>query len=129
MLVGEEEMRNTFLKVISDEYMRRIICSTIVEAKSIEEIKQESGIPISTCYRRVHDLVNLRLLKVESTIITDMGKKFERYRSTISGATVSLLSGELTVDVEVNPKVMDDNLYKMWKSMKKEKSEAISILV
>ena len=97
------------------------------EAKSVEEIKHESSIPISTCYRRVHDLIDLRLLRVESTIITDAGKKFERYRSVISGATVSLLSGELVINVEMNPDAVDDKLHKMWKAMKTESREITSV--
>jgi hypothetical protein len=31
--------------------MRRILCSIMVEAKSIDQIGRESAIPLSTCYR------------------------------------------------------------------------------
>ena len=126
-MVGQEDRRKAFLRAISDDYTRRIISGTMAEAKSIEEIRHESGIPISTCYRRVHELVNLRLLRIESIVITAAGKKFERFRSVISGATISLLSNELVIDVEMNPEAADDQLNSMWKSIKRENEDLIPL--
>lgn len=124
MMVEQESRRKLFLKAISDEYTRRIICNTMSEAKSIEEIKQESGIPISTCYRRVHSLVDIHLLRIENIVITSSGKKFEKFRSVISGATISLVSGELEIDVVINPEAQDEKLHAMWKSMKKDNEKS-----
>lgn len=96
----EESRRDGVVRAMSDRYARKILASTILEAKSIEEISRENGIPISTCYRRVHELIRLQLLKTESTIVTTAGKRFETFKSELKGATITLLSDKLFVDVQ-----------------------------
>lgn len=125
MMVEQESGRDAVLQVLSDEYMRAILCSTISNAKSMVEISNENGIPISTCYRRVHELVNFHLLKTEKTVITSNGKKYETFRSTLRAATITLLSGKLSVDVVMNPNT-EDKLQGMLESMRDGSTNAVS---
>ena len=46
-LVQEVERKDALLLAMSDEYMRKILCSIMSEAKSIEQISRENGIPLS----------------------------------------------------------------------------------
>lgn len=85
----------------------------MMNAKSIDEISHENLIPISTCYRRVRELVNLRLLKIEKIVITDIGKKYETYRSAVKSVTVRLVSGELWIDVATSDSP-EERLRSMW---------------
>ena len=105
MMVEEQDRKDAVLVAMSDHYMRRILAATMVEGKSIDEISKEKMIPVSTCYRRVHELVGLRLLRIERTVITDTGKKYETYRSAFRDAKVSISSGELAVEVTVTPQI------------------------
>ena len=52
-LVQEVERKDAVLLAMSDEYMLKILCSIMSEAKSVEKISSENGIPLSTCYRRI----------------------------------------------------------------------------
>jgi hypothetical protein len=117
MMVEQEERKYDLLRALSDEYKRRILSSTTSCAKSMEEISRENEIPVSTCYRRVHELINLRLLRVESTIITPNGKKYETFRSVLKGVSVTLESGQLFVDVVMNPRAPEERLHSLWKSV------------
>ena len=105
MMVEEQDRKDAVLLAMSDPYMRRILASTMLYDKSIEEIAREKEIPLSSCYRRARALVALRLLRIERTIITDTGKKYETYRSAFSDAKISMSSGQLAVEVTVNPRV------------------------
>lgn len=98
-----EEAGDTLLRLLSDEYVRKIIRATIASAKSIEELSHDEIIPISTCYRRVHELIRLGLIRVESTIITPRGKKFMTFRSTIKDVTVTLSSERFSVEAKSMP--------------------------
>jgi hypothetical protein len=104
---------------LSDSYERKIVCATITSAKSIEQISRENEIPVSTCYRRAHELVDLHMLRIEQTIITNSGKKYETFRSNLKGAKITLTGGELSVDVEMNPPCANNKLHTMWNSMKR----------
>lgn len=105
MMVEEQDRKDAVLMAMSDPYMRRILAATMMEDKSIEEISKERSIPLSSCYRRARELVGMRLLRVEHTIITENGKKYETYRSVFSDAKVSMSSGVLAVEVTVIPRI------------------------
>ncbi len=105
MLVTDNAKAVEVVKALSDEYSRRIVLSIISASLPIEEISREQNIPISTCYRRIHELQHYGIIKAEKTIIQDDGKKFVCYRSSIKNASISLESGELVVDVILNRQV------------------------
>jgi len=119
MMVVELDRKEAVLQAVANDYMRKILLSTVTCAKSVEEIAKENGIPVSTCYRRIREMLNLRLLRVERTIITDTGKKYETFRSLVKNATVSFSSnGELSVEVNLVPREPEEKLSSLWKSVR-----------
>ena len=96
--------KEAVLLAMSDIYMRKILAATMTKEKSVDEISKEMTIPTSTCYRRVAELLALRLLRVDRTVITGSGKRYEKYRSTFSDAKITMIEGELLIDVTVVPK-------------------------
>jgi len=99
LIVEQINKQVAILEALSDDYARKILISTLSDAKSIEEISHENGIPISTCYRRVRELLDMQILRVDRTIITGTGKKYETYRSAFDGASIVLSSEGVSVDV------------------------------
>ena len=106
MMVEEQDRKDAVLLAMSDRYMRRILAATMVDDKSIEDICREKEIPLSTGYRRVHELVGLRLLRVARTIITETGKKYETYRCAFSDAKISMSPVGFAVEVTVIPRIV-----------------------
>jgi DNA-binding Lrp family transcriptional regulator len=96
--------------MLSDEYSRKIVQSAMTHARSVEDFSRESRIPLSTCYRRVRDLVNDGILIVERIVITPDGKKYELFRSVYQAIRVDFADGNLIVDVIIN-KVITERLY------------------
>jgi hypothetical protein len=123
MMVEQSDMRDSVLRALSDSFERKIVCATITSAKSIEQISRENEIPVSTCYRRAHELVDLHMLRIEQTIVTNSGKKYETFRSNLKGAKITLTGGELSVDVEMNPPCAENELHIMWNSIKEGSSK------
>ncbi len=107
----------SFVQGLADEYSRKILLSAIPAAKSVEDMSRENEIPLSTCYRRVHELLDGQILVVEKIIVTSDGKKYELLRSAYRSVTVSFESGVLKVDAIVNEDVAE-KLRRMWLSMK-----------
>jgi len=121
-MILEQDRKDAIVHAITDEYMRKILLLTISKAKPVEEISRETGIPISTCYRRVHEMFALRLLRIERTTITDEGKKFETFRSVVKEATLRFsASGELSVEVTLQDREPDERLTRMWDAIRKPK--------
>lgn len=118
MLVSDSARALEVIKSLSDEYSRKIVLSIITRSLPIEEISKEQHIPISTCYRRMHELLDYGIVRPDKTIIQEDGKKFISYRTSFKNATINLESGELKVDVEPN-RDPSDKLHKMWDTVRK----------
>lgn len=116
----EPEEKNAFLEAMADRYDRIILLSTSVSARAIEEIARECHIPISTCYRKVHELTSKKLLRVEKTILTDTGKKFEMFRSAIMDVSIHFSSDEVSIEVTPRPREPNEKLNSLWTSVQTE---------
>ena len=117
LMVEQVDRQAAVLEALSDDYARRILLSTLSEAKSIEEISHENDIPISTCYRRVRELLDMQILRLDRTIITATGKKFETYRTRFSGATIVLSPDGVSVDVTFMKREPEKRLQDMLQAM------------
>jgi DNA-binding Lrp family transcriptional regulator len=102
MLVLDHSKGEELVRALSDDYSRKIILAIMSKAQPIEEISREQGIPISTCYRRVHDLLVSGIVKPDKTIILEDGKKYISYKAAFKNATINLDSSELSVVVVLN---------------------------
>ncbi|HYB04504.1 MAG TPA: helix-turn-helix domain-containing protein [Nitrososphaerales archaeon] len=120
MMVVEQDKKEALLEALGDDYARKILIATVSQAKSADEIARDNGIPVSTCYRRVHELLSVRLLRIEQTIISDSGKKYETFRSTVKDATINFSSNEISVEVTLISREPAEKLTSMWKSIRKE---------
>lgn len=135
MLVSDNSRALEVVKALSDEYSRKIVLAIISRSLPIEEISKQQHIPISTCYRRVHELLSYDVLRIDQTIIQEDGKKFVCYKASFKTASINLESGELRVDIEPN-KDPSNRLHEMWSSVRavgkpvgENKTEALLVQV
>jgi predicted transcriptional regulator len=117
LLVADKSKALEVVKVISDEYSRKIVLSIIANSLPIEEISKEQNIPISTCYRRIHEMLSYGIVRADRTIIQNDGKKFVCYKSSFKNATIQLESGELKVDLVPNRGTLD-KLSDSWSTLR-----------
>lgn len=117
MEITEESRIQALVQGLADEYSRKILLSAIPVAKSVEDMSKENDIPLSTCYRRVHELLDAQMLLVERIILTPDGKKYELLRSAYRAVSVTFDGGVMKVDATINEDVAD-KLRRMWISMK-----------
>jgi predicted DNA-binding ArsR family transcriptional regulator len=116
MWINDVEKVRAIVNALSDEYSRKIIAATVPKAKSPEQISEEQGIPVSTCYRRIHDLLTLSIIHV-SRIDLANGKKSVLYKSAYKNILVKFESNELAVDLVPNTNSPSDNLSDMWSTI------------
>jgi DNA-binding Lrp family transcriptional regulator len=117
LLVSDENKAMEVVRALSDEYSRRILVSIISRSLPIEEISREQNIPISTCYRRIHEMLLFGVIKPDRTIIREDGKKYVCYKSAVRNVTILLESGELKVDVVIN-KEPAERLGQLWSEVR-----------
>ena len=118
MLVSDSSKATEIVNALSDEYSRKIFFSTIERGLTAEEISNEQSIPISTCYRKIHELLQCGIVRVEETIVDDFGKKFLSYKACFKKVTITLECRDLIVDIVPNNHSYD-KLHAMWSSLRK----------
>lgn len=108
---------NAILSALGDEFSRRILLSSIASGKTVEEISAEHDLPLSTCYRRIRQLVDEGLMVLEKIVVTQTGKRFAVYRTSFSDATITFNAGVVAIETTPNAEVLD-KLIRRWLSTK-----------
>jgi len=85
---------------MADRYSRELLRTTRELPKSALRISQETGIPISTVYRRIQRLQDAGVVRVSGEINLE-GKKHFLYQSKVK-AISSKVAGEF-INVEIIP--------------------------
>ena len=98
--VDQEEKIQGILEVMADKYSRDLLRTTREFPKSAFSISQETGIPISTVYRRIQKLQDAGVVRVSGEINLE-GKKHFLYQSKVK-AISSKIAGEF-INVEIIP--------------------------
>ncbi len=106
-------MAAVVLDAFLDTLSRAIMNSIISSAKSIEDIAAENKIPLSTAYRRVHELCYKGLVIVERIVISDGGKKHAIFRSAFQGATADFQTDGVVV-AGIPNKGIPDIAFRLW---------------
>jgi len=101
---------------IADEYSRNILMRTRDEPVSALVLSKNYGIPITTVYRRIEELVQAGLLGAVKSSRTSDGKWYELYRSLLRRIQVSFDEGNMQVEVEINDHIAD-KFTRVWSSL------------
>ncbi|MEM4311305.1 MAG: winged helix-turn-helix domain-containing protein [Nitrososphaerales archaeon] len=117
MKILDEDAKDRVIRALSDRYSRIIVFSTIEKARSAIDLSQETNIPISTVYRRIHELQQAGLIVAERSVLSEDGKRYELYRSTIKVIKVNFGSNSVEVEVIPNEDVIGKFL-RLWSEIK-----------
>lgn len=120
MQVVEDERKKAVIRALLDDQSRLILISTMLMSKSVVDITREQRIPVTSAYRKVKELKQFGLLKVERIVLTEDGKKYELVKSTIRAANVVFDKGTLDVDVTANVEA-DEKMVKRFFTLREVK--------
>lgn len=109
-IVADEFSSQRILSAIADPYSRKILASTAYEALGALTLAKECGIPVTTVYRRIEELVRAGLVASVRAARTRDGKWFDLYRSTVKRIDVSSENGALSVGLVKNGKLPDRSI-------------------
>ncbi len=104
--IEEDDKKQGILEIISDKYCRAILTATMEKSKSATEITADTGIPISTIYRRLQTLHDNKLVRISGSISED-GKKYFLYKSKVK-AILTNFNGDF-IEIEIVPNKSDQS--------------------
>ena len=85
------------IEALADSESRAILFSIIRTGDTAAELSHKLKIPLSSVYKKLSDLEELTLIKVEKWMISDKGRRYKVYRSRISKADISIRKPEPTL--------------------------------
>jgi predicted transcriptional regulator len=96
------DINQKILEALADLQSRSILFSIIKEGKTALELSEKYRIPLSSVYKKISDLEQLALVKVDKWVLSDNGKKFKVYKSRISRAEISIKKPEPVIILSPN---------------------------
>ena len=101
-LLKKYDVTQKVIEMLADAESRAILFSIIKKGKTASELSEKHKIPLSSVYKKISDLEELTLIKVDSWRISDKGRKFKIYKSRISNAEISIKKPEATLVLTPN---------------------------
>ncbi|MHB9287186.1 ArsR/SmtB family transcription factor [Halobacteriales archaeon Cl-PHB] len=102
------------LQTLGNKYSAEILEATD-EPRSAQELSDELGIPIATCYRRIDELTEHDLLELHDNILSDDRRRIKVYRRNVEEVSVDF-DETLTVTVEERSEVTN-KLDEAWRTL------------
>ncbi|MFB6075388.1 MAG: ArsR/SmtB family transcription factor [Haloarculaceae archaeon] len=102
------------LQTLGNKYSAEILDATD-EPASAQELSDELGIPIATCYRRIDELTEHDLLELHDNVLSDDRRRIKVYRRSVEEVTVNF-DEELSVRVEERSEVTN-KLDEAWRTL------------
>jgi predicted ArsR family transcriptional regulator len=102
------------LQTLGNKYSAEILDATD-EPRSAQELSEELGIPIATCYRRIDELTEHDLLELHDNILSDDRRRIKVYRRNVEAVRIEF-DETLSVDIEERSEVTN-TLDEAWQTL------------
>jgi len=102
------------LQTLGNKYSAEILDATD-EPRSAQELSDELGIPIATCYRRIDELTEHNLLELHDNVLSDDRRRIKVYRRNVDRVRVEF-EDSLTVNIEERTNVTN-TLDEAWRTL------------
>ena len=91
------DVTQKIIEALADSESRAILFSIIKTGHTAADLSDKLKIPLSSVYKKLSDLEELTLIKVDKWMISDKGRKYKVYKSRISKADISIRKPEATL--------------------------------
>ncbi len=108
--MASEELLGT----LGNKYSAEILEATD-EPRSAQELSDELGIPIATCYRRIDELTEHDLLELHDNILSDDRRRIKVYRRNVDAVRIDF-DETLMIDVDERTEVTN-KLDEAWRTL------------
>lgn len=91
------------IAALADAESRAILFSIVKRGRTASDLSYSLKIPLSSVYKKLADLEELTLVRVERWDLSEKGRRFKVYRSRISKADISIRRPEPSLNLVSNP--------------------------
>ncbi len=96
------DVTQKIIKALADAESRAILFSIVKKSSTAADLSHRLNIPLSSVYKKLADLEELTLIRVEGWHHSDSGRRYRTYRSRISKADISIKKPEPSLNLIPN---------------------------
>lgn len=86
--------------MLNDRAMLQILNTTYKKAKTVHQIVEETGIPIASCYRKIHFMIGIKAIMVSNEERRVQGKPLKFYKSNVKDLETHYNEGVQTTYID-----------------------------
>jgi predicted ArsR family transcriptional regulator len=101
IVIDQDEQKQRALQMFSDTYTRVILSAMMEQPKSALQITEETKIPLTTVYRKLHHLLEENLIRISGQI-AENGKKNFLYKSKLKSFHITFTKDRFAVLVNTS---------------------------
>ena len=101
IVIDEDDKKQKALEVFSDNYTRIILATMMEKPRSALQIAEETKIPLTTVYRKLHHLLENNMIRISGQI-AENGKKNFLYKSKIKSFHITFTKDKLAILVNTS---------------------------
>ncbi len=101
IVIDEDDKKQKALEVFSDSYTRIILATMMEKPRSALQIAEETKIPLTTIYRKLHHLLENNMIRISGQI-AENGKKNFLYKSKIKSFHITFTKDRLAILVNTS---------------------------
>ena len=99
--IDEDDKKQKALEVFSDNYTRIILATMMEKPRSALQIAEETKIPLTTVYRKLHHLLENNMIRISGQI-AENGKKNFLYKSKVKSFHITFTKDKLAILVNTS---------------------------
>ena len=94
-----DDVATSVLTALGNKYSAEILCAARTPT-SVQDLSDQLGVPIATCYRRIEELESVGLLQCEGRQLSDEGRRTNVYRRTLDEFAIEFMGDGPTLSTE-----------------------------
>ena len=106
MIVHDKSLITIILDTIADKDKKRILKISSDKPHIIAKIIQISGVPDSSAYRKVNELIRDGLLIERGAIVTSDGRQIKKYVSLFENLKSSMVENKITLRAKLSEEAL-----------------------
>lgn len=102
------------IEALGNKYNPEIL-DAASEPKSAQELSDQLGVPIATCYRRINELTDASLLELHDQPLSEEHRRIKVYRRRVDAVNIDFRDG-LGIELQERSEVKN-KLDEVWRRM------------
>ena len=107
--IEDNSLTQVILEAFGDDDKKQILTALTSEPLIISEVLERCNLAQTSGYRKVNSLIDDGMLTIRGQIITDDGKKVNKYASVFENIKIDIVKNKITIKVQLNKESLESS--------------------